>query len=181
MRNVHQDVIQDADRYDPIPRAACRIPNSKGFTLIEIIVTIVIVGIIGGIAALIITQGVRAYSDQAVRSDVHYQARLAMERMAREIRTVRSRADVTAMLTNDLQFVDISGNTVRFNLAGTDIQRSGAVLASNISALAFTYYENDGTTAAATSATLWQIVISVTATRGAESVQMRTRVHPRNF
>ena len=51
---------------------------------------IVLVGILGTIAATIIMQGIRAYSDEQSRSDAHYQARFAMERMAREIREIRS-------------------------------------------------------------------------------------------
>jgi len=162
------------------PHSAFRTLHSNGFTLIEIVITIAIVGIIAGIAAMIIAQGVRAYSDERLRSDVHYQARFAMERMSREIRTIRSRADVTTMLNTDLQFADVSGNAVRFNLVGSDIRRSGSLLASNITSFAFSYYQDSGA-AAPSAATLWTIEISLTATQGAEVLQMRTRVHPRNF
>ena len=55
-----------------------RTTNLKGFTLIEIVITIVLVSILSGIATLIILQGVKAYSSEDQRSDVHYQSRLAM-------------------------------------------------------------------------------------------------------
>src|SRR6266508_4282581 len=71
-----------------------RNPQSNGFTLIEIIITIVVTSIIAGLSAVIILQGVRSYSDEDTRSDLHYQTRLAVERMAREIRMVNSQGNV---------------------------------------------------------------------------------------
>ena len=38
--------------------------KSRGFTLIEITITIVIVGVFAGISAMIIMQGIRAYSEE---------------------------------------------------------------------------------------------------------------------
>ena len=174
-----------AERELTTPHPAIRTPHSKGFTLIEIIVTIVIVSILAGIAGIIITQGVRAYSDEQARSDVHQQARLGMERMAREIRVIRSRADITTMANTDLRFTDISGTTVGFNWGSPNLNRwngiGNDVLASNITAFTFAYYQQDGVTAAGAAATLWLVEITMTATQGTETLQLRSRVHPRNF
>ncbi len=164
-------------------------PKSNGFTLVEIVITIVLIGIISGIAAMILLRGARVYSDEQSRSDVHYQARLAVERMAREIRLIRSATatDITTMTATNLQFNDISGNNIQFQRTGASapysITRNGSALANNIQSVAISYYQNDGTTAVtlATVTTLWFVDISVTAQEGAETVQMRTRVHPRNF
>jgi len=158
--------------------------TAAGFTLIEIVIVIVIVGIIAGIAALIIVHGVRAYSDQQVRSDVHYQARVAMERMTREIRHIRSRADIAVMGDTDLRFTDMNGAPVGFSWLNPTLSRwNGAgsdVLASGIATFDFNYYRQDGV-AAATAAEIWTVEITLTAQQGAESIQMRTRAHPRNF
>lgn len=164
-------------------------PHSKGFTLVEIVITIVLIGIISGIAVMIILQGVKAYSDEQSRSDVHYQARLAVERTAREIRLVRSATagDITTMTATNLQFNDINGNNIQFQRIGGaapySITRNGLVLANDIQSVAISYYQNDGITAVtpATVTTLWFVDISVTAQKGAETIQTRTRVHPMNF
>lgn len=166
-------------------RGQWSIRNSKGFTLVEIIIAIVIISIIAGIAAMIILQGVRGYSDEEQRSNLHYQARFAVERMAREIRLVRSQPDITTMAANTLQYIDIQGNQMGFQVVGNTIQRAQNATSqplatgSNV-ALNFTYLRQDGTPAAV-AAQLWFVVIDLTIQQGSESLQMRTRVHPMNF
>jgi len=160
---------------------------SPGFTLIEIVITIVLVGILAGLAAVIITQGVQAFGEQQARSDVHYQARLAVERIAREARMVRSCADITlpANPSASLSFTDINGAAVAFSVAGGTLSRGADVLAGNLtSATPFRFLKKNGTdttTSCVSPDDIWFIEISVTSTQGAETLQLRTRVHPRNF
>lgn len=169
-------------------QCAIRNPKSKGFTLIEIVITIVLVSIIAGIAAMIIVQGVRVYSSEQSRSDAHYQARVTVERMAREIRLIRSQTagDVPTMSAADMSFTDINNNQVWFQLNAGTVRRSsdnGATwqtLANGVTALNFSYLQQDGVTAA-TALTLWYVVIDMTDQQGSESLQVRTRVHPMNF
>jgi prepilin-type N-terminal cleavage/methylation domain-containing protein len=173
------------------PKSGIRNLKSQGFTLVEIVITIVLIGILSGIAAMIILQGVRAYSDEQSRSDVHYQARLAVERMAREIRLIRwntalAQADITTMNPTVVRYTDIQGNQMGFRLNIGNLERSqdnGATwqtLATGVTALNFNYVQQDGATPAA-AATLWFVEITMTDQQGSATLQMRTRVHPRNF
>lgn len=162
--------------------------NPKGFTLIEIVITIVIIGILAGLAAVIILQGVRAYSTEQSRSDVHYQARLAMERMAREIRIIRSPAAITVSTATNLRFTDVNGAVLGFQWINPTVYRwNGAgndVLATGVNPFSFNYFRNDGVTPAVLPADLgllWYIDIVMTSQQGGETLQMRTRIHPRNF
>lgn len=165
--------------------------NSKGFTLIEIVITIVIVGIISGIAAVIIAQGVRSYSDEQDRSDMRYRAGLALERMSREIRMIRSAsaADIPIMTGSILRYTDINGAAMGFRLNAGAIERTednGATwnpLATNITAPGgnlFTYLDSAGSVTGS-QASLWFVQIEFTATQGAETETFRSSVHPRNF
>ena len=164
-------------------------PRSAGFTLIEIVITIVLIGIIASIAAMIILQGVRAYSDEQGRSDVHYQARIAVERVAREARMIRTCADISgpANPSATLSFTDINGVAVVFNVAAGTLSRGPDILATGVtSATPFRFLNrlgNQSVTCADPDPDLniWFVEIDVTSTQGAESLQMRTRVHPRNF
>jgi MSHA biogenesis protein MshO len=57
-----------------------------GFTLIEMITVIVLLGIIAGILTPFIGRAISAYSDSRARADLVAKGRLALERIAREVR-----------------------------------------------------------------------------------------------
>jgi prepilin-type N-terminal cleavage/methylation domain-containing protein len=197
-RNTKRDKMQDAACTSSTPNSTLHAPNSKGFTLIEAIITIVIVGIISSIAALIILEGMKASSKEQNLSGVHYQARIAMERMGREIRLIRwnttlAQADVTTMTATDLIFCDVTGKAVEFQLAGSVLNRResatcsplawggwNTLSSSGVNPLTFSYLDSTGA-GGATAANLWFVDINLTDTQGSDSLQMRSRVHPRNF
>jgi MSHA biogenesis protein MshO len=60
--------------------------NSAGFTLIELITTIVLVGVIAGVLAPVISMAIRSFSDTEARTDLTAKGRLSLERIARELR-----------------------------------------------------------------------------------------------
>ncbi len=60
--------------------------QSKGFTLIEMVIAITILGIVGGLSALIINRTVDGYDATARRAKIHSGVRLAVDRIAREVR-----------------------------------------------------------------------------------------------
>jgi MSHA biogenesis protein MshO len=62
------------------------IKTSKGFTIIEIVVVIVITGIIAGLVALIIGRTVSSYHALDRRDKLQSSARYALERISRELR-----------------------------------------------------------------------------------------------
>jgi len=167
-------------------------PNSNGFTLIELVMTIVLVSILAGLAAVIILQGIRAYSEENYQSDAHYQARLAVERMARELRMVNSAGNVgtvaigtiTGNPTSSFIFTDQTGTNVRFWLNGQTLNRTVGVvdsaLAVGVTTLDFRHY-NILSAPTTTALEVWTIDISLTDTQGSQSLPISTRVHPRNF
>ena len=187
--------MQDAACTSSTPNSTLHTPHSKGFTLIEAIITIVIVGILSSIAALIILEGVKASAKEENLSGVHYQARIAMERMAREIRLIRTQTagDIPTMAATDLIFCDVTGKAVEFQLAGSVLNRRESATCSplawggwntlasgGVNPLTFTYLDSTGA-GGATAANLWFVDISLTDTQGSDSLPMRSRVHPMNF
>ena len=187
MRKSEKNRCRNVEFKFIIPHSALRNPQSEGFTLIEIVITIVLVTILAGLAAVIILQGVRAYSDEDSRSDIHYQTRLAVERIAREARQISdcTTISIPANPGGTFSFFDINtGATVTFSISGTDLLRNTDRLASGINSAqsSFSFFASDGTTlTTACSPGIWFIDISVTDTKGTQSLPIRTRVHPRNF
>lgn len=60
--------------------------RQSGFTLVEIIIVIAIMGIIGGLSALIIGRSLDSYAALERRENLQTSIRLAVERMSRELR-----------------------------------------------------------------------------------------------
>jgi len=83
-------------------------PHSKqsAFTLLELILVIVLLGIISGILAPIITQSVRAYSDSQARNELMARGRIALGRLDRELRRAVPYSIVASGST--LKFVTIT-------------------------------------------------------------------------
>lgn len=165
-----------------LPRSGRR---EAGFTLIELTLAILIIGIVSVMVSMMLRQGVDAYITEDRQANITNDGRLAIERMAREIRTIRSRTagDLSTMTAATLTFTDIDGNpAITYTSGGGNITRSGTILASADSAsLAFSYFQQDGVTVAAAASQVWTIEINLTLTRGSESQAFRVRVHPRNF
>jgi len=78
------------------------IGGQKGYTLIEIIIVIVILGIIGGISFQVVAYGVEAFKKSSARKDLYDQGRLALERMTRELRDAK-------------ELVECSDKSITFN------------------------------------------------------------------
>lgn len=154
--------------------------NSKGLSLIELVITIVIIAIIFGIAALIIQKGSESYFKQESESDITNQGRYAIEKMAREIRATRSTADITTATAAQYTFTDSDGNAINYQFAGGNLNRNGTLLASNVSNASFQYYDNADVVTAVI-ANIWRIEIAFTVAKGSDSVAFKVSVHPRNF
>lgn len=167
-------------RHTDRPRTA---RDEAGVTLIELVITIVLVGIIAGITGMLLLSGVREYTAHDTNANLTSQGRLGIERMARDIRLIRSRtaADIPIMTAAALSFVDISGNAVAYTSGAGSVTRNGVALASSGSAtVTFSYIQQNGT-AAATAAQVWVIQMDLAFAEGSETQNFRVRVHPRNF
>lgn len=155
------------------------IRNQSGFTLAEMLVAMAVIGFVLGGILLLQQQGQQAYLFGSNRVEVQQNARVALERMARDLRAATSIS--TAAATN-LVFVskDSSGNDVpmQYQLSGTNLDRTCTcpadptngtlTLIGAVGALAFTYKTQAGATTT-TPADVRVIDISIT-TKTEESV-----------
>lgn len=188
----HGSLPSRRTRVRQLPRRSAPSQDSGGFTLIELVLTMLILGIIAAVASQFALQGIRSYSTEQDRGDAHSQARLAVERVTREARSIRSCADIVgaANPAATLSFTDITGVAVAFSVAGGVLNRGGDILAQGVtSAQPFRFLDMNG--AASTSCPLppnpsaatdiWFVEIDLTCAQATESLRVRSRVHPRNF
>ncbi len=188
-----------------MPRATMPTSRQRGFTLIELVITIVVVGILAIAGSRIFADSyttVRVVnSSQATANDVRY----AVERLAREIREVKyidlangySITSTLAPSSSGMTFVrDINGSDVTVTIArsGSNVTlgySSPAVvstLASQVSAFTLDFLDLDetsgtgATAATASKANVRYVVISLTATdaTSGQAVTERARVALRN-
>lgn len=173
----------------------CRAPRpGRGFTLIEMIAVIVLLGIIFGFGGVFLGNVFSGYALKRDATDAEWQAKVALERMARELRAVRmaTAADLDIASAAQVRFTDTDGNGVCFYRSGNRVMRSAngpasacgttsaQPLADNVTALTFTYWDNTGA-ATATVANVYYITVDLTVAEGGYSGQFRTNVRPRNF
>lgn len=159
--------------------------SSKGFTLIEIVVVIVILSIVSAITIKFLVDSLKIYTMAVNQKALFDEGKLALERMVRDIRDARAIAepdpgetvsDVRITRTNATA-QDGADEAIRFVLSGTTLRKIKTYpstmlidLASNVS----TFTATRGATAEIT------IVLTLSLTSG-ENVTLRTKVYPKNF
>jgi len=163
------------------------IKNNKGFTIIEIIMAIVVVGILAGASSMYIMETVNLWRFLSFRNESVSQGRAAMVRMAREIRGL---ASVTTAGPNELQFDDLTGATINYQLSGSNLLRNALVLANDVQNLQFCYYNSNSgpvcsplCSCGVDSADLddiKRISMELTVQSGTQTKTLRTQIWPRN-
>ncbi len=156
--------------------------RSRGFSLIEMISVIVTLGILSAIGGTMLESGFDSYFKGQAYTASDWQARIALTRMNRELRYVRSAtsANLTISPNTEITFVDASGNSIRYFLSGTTLMRNTQPLADGISALNFSYLQRDGKTIATAVTNAYYIVAGFTVIYGNTNNVVRTVVHMRN-
>lgn len=133
-------------------------PKASGFTLVEVLIAIALLGLVtGSIYNFLINQR-RAWDAQTAVAAAQRDARLALDLMARQLRMAgynnSSGSAITEALANSLTFKadlnnDGTAESVAFALDSTDssnkkLKRNNDVLLQNVSDLKFTYIYANG-------------------------------------
>jgi Tfp pilus assembly protein FimT len=162
--------------------------RSAGFSIFELVLVIVVFGLVSAAAAPFVNAAFRGYFTGKDVTEMDWQARVASERMSRELRTIRAPADLTITAAGDITFVDLDGNTIRYCLgtvgtcpgAAGELMRNTQPLATGISALSFTYL-NNASAATAVPAQVYLVTVAFTATQNNASRAHQFTVAPRNY
>ena len=141
-------------RFPALPRAV------GGFTLMELVTVIVLVGILAIAVAPVLDSGVKTFRTTSASIDLLGKLRYATARMVREIREVRRNPantaayDISTMTATTLAFTKTDGTAVTISASPPDVMLSystpavSAILTDALGSLKFSYYQIDGVTVA---------------------------------
>jgi len=154
--------------------------NNRGFTLIELIIVIALLGMVSIFLSKIYIQGLVTVQTQQNITDGLSQGMLGIERMARDITSARSPADITTMTTSQFTFVNNLGTSISYTLSGSNLTRNGDILATGINSLNFGYFDINNTSVA-TATSLAYVTINMNVTRKNVNYVLNTAFFLRDF
>ena len=165
-------------------------PFSKGFTLIEMVIVIVILSIISAITINFLVDSLKIYTMTVNQKTLFDEGKLALERMCRDVRDARTLTTPVAgasgptltFTRNNATAQDSAAEAIRFTWSGTPgtaLQKRKSVpsvllinLASNVSTFTVTR--------AASGVNELTIDLTLSLASG-EQVTLRTKVYPKNL
>jgi len=150
-----------------------------GFTLVELVVTITVVAVIAAMGTGLLVEVGRAYSISKTASGAYADAHHALERVRLELAGLTAPTDISSMGATSITFT-AWGSPTTYSLSGGTLRRDGQALATGCSKFELTYYQSDGSIAAAPAA-VRRIAVEIAITRRGRTAQLRTEVFPRSF
>ncbi len=121
--------------------------STGGYTLVEMILVMVVLGIVGMASSYVVLESMRVYARVAPHVDASYQARLASELIQRDVRDLSGAASIATFTATDFAFETSAGESVRYRYAGTELSRNGSPVAKGVSSFAFSYLSRSGSPA----------------------------------
>jgi len=166
--------------------------NQKGFSLIEMMVVVVILGVIVLALVTFFTGGTKSWVAGQSQLKAQREARQAIDRMVREIREgneIMSNSDSYSVTVYIPPFPleGIAEYYVFYALSGTTLQRNGNPLIDNVQINGesiFKYYNNDGTEVNPPDSTVSKIHINLKVDVDKDDypdITLNTDVNLRNF
>ena len=164
--------------------------KNKGFTLVELVIVIVIIGIAASTVGFMLLGTVKAWTFKFNRNDILWDGRLALDRITREIRTIKDSTSVTTASAAQFRFTDTGNKGITYSLSSTNLNRTedGAanLLAENVSSLSFTYYNSSDAVipspAVSPAATdIRRVRVNLTLTKNGQNVYLQSDASTKNF
>ena len=166
-------------------RTRLSILRQLGFSLIELIVVTVVLGIVASMGAFLVRDGMLGYLRGREITSADWQGRLALERITRELRDVAapnySNIAATACGTSTFTFSDSSSTLISYTQSTTTLLRNGQPLADNVTGLRFYCLQSDGQTYSSISSAVYYVTVSMVVSTANTSATYRSTVKPRGF
>lgn len=165
-----------------------RLGDIRGFTLVETVLSWIILGIIAFTIATMLGTGVEHFENMSSRKEALSSARLAIDRMRQELLQVKSE-DLISLSVSNISFKDKSGNNTDFHVQSTagelQLFRGGDLLAKGLAGFNLIYYDQAGNVMVDLSdpsqVRRIRIHVSVSSADGNASYVLNGEVYPRSM
>ena len=118
--------------------------RQSGFTLVEMVLSITLLGIVGVLVGSLFVESIKTFSLISDRRGSLEDARIVSEKMKREIELIRDTTDIATFTNSKLKFSLPSEGNITYTLIGTNLKRNSDVLADNVASLGFNYLDLNG-------------------------------------
>ena len=158
--------------------------GESGFSLVEIIITIVVAGIVMVSALPFLKITVNSYVGIKAQKDLMQSARIGFNRMIADMNDIEASIQIDYGYTNAIQF-DLSGDDdINYRFSDGELQRKTQKLVAGVQSLVFRYYREDGVqkgTPFSYDSDVWRIQIEMNVGTGDSQMVFRGSVSPRNI
>ena len=168
--------------------------GQRGFTLVEILATVVVLSILAVLGLPLLSSSTRAYSATQEGLSTLSKLRYATERLAREVREVRrnpllaTEYDIAVMSSTTFKFTKTDGVEVTLSAAppvltlgySTPVVTPVPALTDQVDTQAFKYYKADGVTETTLKSEVAFVEINLALKLNAAVYPQRTRMSLRN-
>lgn len=159
----------------------------RGFTLIEVITAIVILGVLGSVASVILSSAVKSYDSAATQAQLQTELSIGMDRIDGELRAVALKSgsvapNITSVTGSSIAWnsnysLSVSGTNLMF----TDNGAAAAILLSNVTAFSVQACDESNTALAATLSgsacdAIRRIQIQITMQRNSVTESLRDKI-----
>lgn len=156
-----------------------RVLNKKGFTLIEIIISLVLIGIVAAVVGMSSVHMVRSFLFSEKNVDTLLKGQIAIARMQKELNNLKK---VSASSVNSITFSSYRDDATRTIscLSGNDLLLDTDKLTDQVSSFSLAYYDNFSSTAGTTFLATTKIIEITLRLTGADNVtsEFKARITP---
>lgn len=168
--------------------------SRRGFTLVEALCTIVILGVLGSLISSLILRSSRSYIEVAQRAQLHSELAAAMDRIERELREIPLTSGTTSPAIASVRTDSItwtrSGVSCSLSLSGTnlmltDTTGAAAVLLADVTSVAVSAYDESNAVitlpaVGGSTSSVRRVQVTITTARNGISDTLRMKVFIRS-
>jgi prepilin-type N-terminal cleavage/methylation domain-containing protein len=179
MRRWPQSQLAVGDPFRSAPRS-----TEAGFTLMELIMTIVATGLLAGFTASMLISGVETYDYLNARKEALEDSRRALQRIVKEVRQAVDPGMIQKAAADSLRFLNVDSSSVQVRYTNQSILLNGQILIDRVTQFNLVYYDGAGTQLAFpinNTGVVWRIRVAFVYNANGQSIALQQDIVPRNF